>query len=120
MTRFMSKSTVLPNPWQRGQAPNGLLKLNRRGSGSRPGRVTALAFIGGGKPVLRALRIFLAGNFLEDHLTRFAKCDLGRIHDARAIVRTDHNAIDQHEYRQREVEIEQRSGVENSKIFPCW
>src|SRR6202035_1220786 len=38
ITRFRSKSTVLPKPWQRGQAPNGLLKLNRRGSGSRPGR----------------------------------------------------------------------------------
>jgi hypothetical protein len=29
---------VLPKPWQRGQAPKGLLKLKRRGSGSRPGR----------------------------------------------------------------------------------
>ena len=26
---------VLPKPWQRGQAPAGLLKLNRIGSGSR-------------------------------------------------------------------------------------
>src|SRR5580698_7558720 len=34
MTRSMSKSMVLPKPWQRGQAPKGLLKLNRRGSGS--------------------------------------------------------------------------------------
>src|SRR5215469_6619789 len=33
ITRFMSKSIVLPNPWQRGQAPNGELKLNRIGSG---------------------------------------------------------------------------------------
>ena len=38
MTRLRSKSMVLPKPWQRGQAPKGLLKLNRRGSGSRPGR----------------------------------------------------------------------------------
>ena len=36
ITRFRSKSTVLPNPWQRGHAPNGLLKLNSRGSGSFP------------------------------------------------------------------------------------
>ena len=34
MTRSMSKSMVLPKPWQRGQAPNGELKLNRIGSGS--------------------------------------------------------------------------------------
>src|ERR1039458_3737011 len=33
-TRFMSKSTVLPNPWHRGHAPAGELKLNRVGSGS--------------------------------------------------------------------------------------
>src|SRR5947209_1056584 len=33
MTRSMSKSMVLPNPWQRGQAPTGELKLNRIGSG---------------------------------------------------------------------------------------
>ncbi len=38
MTRLRSKSTVLPKPWQRGQAPKGLLKLKRRGSGSRPAR----------------------------------------------------------------------------------
>src|SRR5208337_4249662 len=34
MTRFMSKSMVLPNPWHRGHAPTGELKLNRVGSGS--------------------------------------------------------------------------------------
>ncbi len=34
MTRSRSKSIVLPKPWQRGQAPKGLLKENRRGSGS--------------------------------------------------------------------------------------
>src|SRR5258708_35031292 len=33
MMRFMSKSIVLPKPWQRGHAPNGELKLNRIGSG---------------------------------------------------------------------------------------
>src|SRR5579883_2238660 len=33
ITRFMSKSIVFPNPWQRGHAPNGELKLNRIGSG---------------------------------------------------------------------------------------
>src|ERR1035441_979400 len=33
-TRSISKSMVLPKPWHRGHAPNGLLKLNRRGSGS--------------------------------------------------------------------------------------
>src|SRR5579872_5409613 len=34
MTRFRSKSIVLPKPWQRGQAPNGLLNENNFGSGS--------------------------------------------------------------------------------------
>src|SRR6478735_1078947 len=34
ITRFRSKSIVLPNPWHLGQAPNGLLKENSRGSGS--------------------------------------------------------------------------------------
>src|SRR6516162_3875357 len=33
ITRSMSKSIVLPKPWQRGHAPNGELKLNRIGSG---------------------------------------------------------------------------------------
>src|SRR5947207_2109950 len=33
ITRLMSKSMVLPNPWHRGHAPNGELKLNRIGSG---------------------------------------------------------------------------------------
>src|SRR5438445_41504 len=33
ITRPISKSIVLPKPWQRGQAPNGELKLNRIGSG---------------------------------------------------------------------------------------
>src|ERR1035438_1082432 len=33
ITRFMSKSMVLPKPWQRGHAPTGELKLNRIGSG---------------------------------------------------------------------------------------
>src|SRR2546430_1628060 len=33
-TRFRSKSMVFPKPWQRGHAPYGLLKENRRGSGS--------------------------------------------------------------------------------------
>ena len=34
MTRSMSKSMVLPKPWQRGQAPKGELKLKRMGSGT--------------------------------------------------------------------------------------
>src|SRR5690242_17964832 len=38
ITRFISKSMVLPNPWQRGHAPNGELKLNRIGSGSANSR----------------------------------------------------------------------------------
>ena len=29
ITRFKSKSTVFPNPWHRGHAPNGLLKLEQ-------------------------------------------------------------------------------------------
>src|SRR5215469_507602 len=33
MARSMSKSIVLPKPWQRGQLPNGELKLKRSGSG---------------------------------------------------------------------------------------
>src|SRR5450432_1602143 len=32
ITRLMSKSMVLPKPWQRGHAPTGELKLNRMGS----------------------------------------------------------------------------------------
>src|SRR5436190_14553213 len=42
MTRFMSKSIVLPKPWQRGQAPNGELKLNRIGSGWLNSRLQVL------------------------------------------------------------------------------
>src|SRR4051812_37372445 len=34
ITRFKSKSIVLPNPWHRGHAPKGLLNENSGGSGS--------------------------------------------------------------------------------------
>ena len=33
-TRFRSSSMTLPNPWQVGHAPNGLLNENSRGSGA--------------------------------------------------------------------------------------
>src|ERR1700732_966430 len=42
ITRLRSKSIVLPKPWQRGQAPYGLLKENRRGSGFSERRVEGL------------------------------------------------------------------------------
>src|SRR5579864_6783570 len=42
ITRFISKSIVLPNPWQRGQAPKGELKLNRIGSGVLNSRLQVL------------------------------------------------------------------------------
>src|SRR5580704_13804578 len=38
ITRSMSKSMVLPKPWQRGQAPKGELKLKRIGSGAANSR----------------------------------------------------------------------------------
>ena len=43
ITRSRSKSMVLPNPWQRGQAPTGELKLNRIGSGGREFHAAGLA-----------------------------------------------------------------------------
>src|SRR5215475_1396968 len=42
ITRFISKSMVLPKPWQRGHAPNGELKLKRIGSGSANSRLQVL------------------------------------------------------------------------------
>ena len=43
ITRFKSKSIVFPNPWQSGQAPKGLLKEKRRGSGFLVGNLAVLA-----------------------------------------------------------------------------
>ena len=109
MTRFRSKSTVLPKPWQRGQAPKGLLKLKRRGSGSLPGRWQLLHSKARGEalPLARPLAS-IARNLFKDDFAGFAIGNLSRIHDARAILGADDDAIEKDEDGKREVEIEQR------------
>ena len=44
----------------------------------------------------------------KDHLARFAIRDFGCIYDARASVRRNHEAIDQHKHWLFEIDFEQR------------
>ena len=100
---------MLPNPWQRGQAPNGLLKLNRRGSGSLPGRWQLVHSNAPENRCRRALAPSLvARNLFENHLAGLAISNLRRIHDARAVFGADDDPVQQHEHRKREVQIQQR------------
>ncbi len=110
ITRFRSKSTVLPNPWQRGHAPKGLLKLNSRGSGSLPGRWQLLHSYAPENAVPLALRSLVPRNLLEDHLAAFAVGNLRGIHNAGAVLRTHHHAVQQHKHGQRKVQVQQRLG----------
>ena len=68
---------VLPKPWQRGQAPAGLLKLNRIGSGSRNSRLSYLHM----KRSLKSWRSPVRG-IVEDRVAGFAIADFDRIDDA--------------------------------------
>ena len=101
----MSKSMVLPKPWQRGQAPKGELKLNRIGSGSPNSMPQVLHWNfslkrSGGAP----------DGALEDHFAGFAIADLDGIDQALVQVRPDGQAVHQHEDGLREIDIQQRFG----------
>ena len=74
------------------------------------GPVAVLALVGARKAQPPALLwpVFLARSLLEDHLARLAIGDLHGVHDARAVLRADHDAVQKHEHRQRKVQIEQR------------
>ena len=106
ITRSMSKSMVLPKPWQRGHAPKGELKLNRMGSGSANSRPQVLHW----NFSLKRRRSTAAPALLEDHLARLAVTDLDGIHQALVQVGADRDAVHQHEYGLRKIDIEQRFG----------
>ena len=110
ITRFRSKSMVLPKPWQRGQAPKGLLKLNRRGSGSRPGRWQLLHSNAAEKRWRGAVRLLVARQLLKDDFAGLAIGDLRGIDDARAVLAADNDSVQQYKDGQREIQIEQRLG----------
>ena len=116
-TRSISKSMVLPKPWQRGQAPNGLLKENSRGSGSSYLRLQALH----SKRCEKAPAPWFAAvarRGFEDHLSGFAIGALDRIHDASANVGRQRNAVEQQEYRSIEIHIQQRLGGRELENLP--
>ena len=76
-------------PGSAGHAPKGLLKLNSRGSGSRPGR---WQFVHSNAPENRSRRRSSlrwlrprGAAFFKDHFAGFAIGNLDGIHDARAI-----------------------------------
>ena len=75
-----------------------------------PGPMAVRALVGRGKAKTRTLRRLFTRNHFEDHFAAFAIGDFSRVHNARAILRAHHDAIDQHKHRQSEVEIEQRFG----------
>ena len=102
---------MLPNPWQRGHAPNGLLKLNSRGSGSVPGRWQLCALIRAGEAACRALRSAASrsrGHLLKDHLAALAVGNLRRVHNARAVLGAHHNPVQKHKHRSVKVQVQQR------------
>ena len=70
------------------------------------------------KSVTFALASFIAWNFFENDLATLAVSDLRRIHNSRPILSVDHNPIQQHKYRQRKVQIQQRLRRRNLNNFP--
>ncbi len=96
---------VLPNPWQRGQAPIGLLKLNRIGSGVANSVPQRLA-----RELLVEAQWSVAAGALEMHLARLAIADLDGVHKSLVQIGADRNAVHQDEQRLREVDVEQRLG----------
>ncbi len=51
---------------------------------------------------------FLTRNVLENDLACLAICNLSRIHNARTILRADHDAIEQHEDSRGKIKVEER------------
>ena len=119
----MSKSMVLPKPWQRGQAPNGLLKLKRRGSGST--KVDAAVLAGEVLAEAQALAEAPAAGGFEDDFAGFAIADFDGIDHALAQVGTGLLAGMTRRSTRTKTGFEKSisssdSGVENSKVRPAW
>ena len=109
---------VLPKPWQRGQAPKGLLKLNRLGSGSansRPQRLQA------NFSLKRSAARRLGGGLLEDRLRRLRGSRSRRCRPGAGADRGRWRGGPPGRRAGFEKSISSSdSGVENSNMRPCW
>ena len=76
--------------------------------GFAAGTMATRTLVGRGESKTRTLRGFFTRNHFENHFAAFAIGDFSGIDDARAILRTHYDPIDQHKHGQREVQIEQR------------
>ena len=101
----MSKSMVLPKPWQRGQAPKGELKLKRIGSGTENSRPQVLHW---NFSLKRSSLV--AGCALEDQFAGLAVADLDGVDEALMHVGPDGQTVDQEEDGLREIDVEERLG----------
>jgi len=105
-------------PWQRGHAPNGLLKLKRRGSGSLPGTVAAFALISAAETMAFPFRIFVPWNLLEDHFTALAVGNSARqqcAHDSRRSPRS----VQEHKHGSVKSSSSRDSGLKTPRSFPA-
>ena len=99
----MSKSMVLPKPWQRGQAPNGRIEAEQDRL-----RLVELHAAGLALELLVEAQCSPPDGAFEDHFARFAVADLDGVDQALVQVRADRDAVHQHEQRLGEIDIEQR------------
>ena len=65
MTRFRSKSTVLPKPWQRGTGAEGIVEAEQARLRLAAGPMAALALVGAGEAVARARGGLIARELLR-------------------------------------------------------
>ena len=99
----MSKSMVLPKPWQRGQAPKGELKLKRIGSGTANSRPQVLHW---NFSLKRSC--WSPAGALEDELAGLAVADLDGVDEALMQVGADGETVHQEKDGLREIDVEQR------------
>jgi len=109
----MSKSMVLPNPWQRGQAPNGLLKEKKPRLRFFVADLAAAALEATGEAQLTRF-LAVAGHRLEDGFASLTISWSRVRHDAGARIGRDHDAIDKAKRGLEKSISSSDSGVENS------
>ena len=100
---------MFPNPWQRGQAPNGLLNENRRGSGIFVTNAAGLAFERFTESVPTVCGTFEC--FENDLAIVLAEADLHGIDQPLAHAGFCFQSIHKDKRRLAEIDIEQRFGL---------
>ena len=100
---------VFPNPWQRGQAPNGLLNENSRGSGSSyrmPQVLHSNASLKRYRRLSRALE-----SLEDDFAVVFAETNFNRIDQPLPHSGLRFQPVHQNKCGFAEIDIEQRFGI---------